>query len=267
VSGGSDSVALALLAAHAGLATTLHHVDHQLRSTGSREAALVAALADRLSARFEPHVVVIAPGPNLEARARAARKDVLPTGTLTAHTMDDQAETVLLNFLRGSGIDGLAGMAPATKPLLELRRAELRSFVADAGEPFVVDPSNFDLSLRRNLLRARILPELCQAAGRDLVPVLARQARVLREDAAYLDDVAAFAVEDPFDVASLRGAPVAVRRRRLRDVVRATGDGHPPSSDEIDRMESVVLHDAVATELTGGRRVVRHDGRLRIELE
>jgi tRNA(Ile)-lysidine synthase len=265
VSGGSDSIGLALLAREAGLVATLHHVDHGLRSAGPKEAALVASLAERLGTSFESHVVDVSPGPNLEDRARRARRGVLPRGTLTAHTMDDQAETVLLNLLRGSGIDGLAGMSAETKPLLDLRRAELRDLVVSCGEPYVVDPSNFDLSLRRNLLRARVLPELCRASGRDLVPVLARQCVVLRDEAAFLDDAARAAIDDPWNVALLRAAPVALRRRRLRDLARSSDDAHPPTADEVDRMDAVVRGDAVATELSRGRRLARRAGRLRLE--
>lgn len=266
VSGGPDSVGLLLLACEAGLHATVHHVDHRLRPVGATEAALVAELATSLGAEVVLHEVDVGPGGNLEARARAARRAALPSGALTAHTMDDLAETVLLNVLRGAALDGLAAMDPATKPLLELRRREVREHVEARGAAVVTDPSNFDLSLRRNLVRARILPELCRVAGRDLVPVLARQAARLREDAAALDDLARLAIPDPFDVVALRAAPPALRRRRLRDLVRtADVDGHPPSAAELERMEDVVSGAAVATELAGGRRLARREGRLRLE--
>jgi tRNA(Ile)-lysidine synthase len=267
VSGGPDSCGLALLAVDAGVDATLHHVDHSLRPGGAQEANLVEALAVRTGARFVAHVVAVAPGGNLEARARAARRAVLPAGVLTAHTMDDQAETVLVNLLRGAGLDGLAGMSPSTKPLLGLRRAEVRAVVDAAHVPVVVDSSNYDLSLQRNLLRARVLPELCRVADRDLVPVLARLAAICGDDAAYLDGAASAAVLDPSDVAALRAAAPALRRRRLRDLARSDDpDGsHPPSAAEVDRMEAVVRGEVVATELHGGRRLARRDGHLRLE--
>jgi tRNA(Ile)-lysidine synthase len=267
VSGGPDSCGLALLAREAGLDATLHHVDHGLRGCGDLEAELVASLARRLGASFASHAVVVATGPNLEARARDARRGVLPTGSLTGHTMDDQAETVLLNLLRGSGLDGLAGMSTSTKPLLGLRRAELHAFVDAAGVRVVADRSNYDLSMRRNLLRARVLPELNRVAGRDLVPVLARQASLARVDTEFLDAAAQSAVPDPTDVAALLAAPLALRRRRLRDLARgAARDGaHPPSASEVDRIDAVVRGEAVATELAGGRRVARRAGRLRLD--
>ena len=265
VSGGADSTGLALLAARAGLRSTLHHVDHGLRVGSAGEAGMVAALAERVGAGFSAHTAPVEPGPNLEARARAARRAALPAGVLTGHTMDDQAETVLLNLLRGAGPDGLAAMAPATKPMLGVRRHEVRAMVAAAGVPTLLDPSNLDLSMRRNLVRARILPELSRVAARDLMPVLARQAEIARDVASYLDEVATAAVPDARDVEALRRAPAVLRRRRLRDLARA-GDGeHPPSAAEVDRMEAVVLGEVVATELSGGRRLARRRGRLTLD--
>ena len=267
VSGGPDSCGLALLAAAAGLDMTIHHVDHGLRPSADREVALVESLAGRLGAPFVAHRVSIEPGANLEARARSARRATLPAGVLTGHTMDDQAETVLLNLLRGAGIDGLAGMSSSTKPLLWLRRAELRKFVVSSHAEFVTDASNYDLSLRRNLVRARLLPELNGVAARDLVPLLARLAVLAGDDARYLDELAIAAVPDPLDVEALRGAPVALRRRRLRDLARRDdADGsHPPSAAEVERMEAVVMGLVVATELAGGRRLARRNGRLDFE--
>jgi tRNA(Ile)-lysidine synthase len=229
------------------------------------EAAVVADLAGRLGAAHVAHAALVEPGPNLEARARAARRAALPDGTLTGHTMDDQAETVLLNVLRGAGLDGLAAMSPATKPMLGLRRHEVRALVADAGITPLIDPSNFDLTLKRNLVRARVLPELSRVAERDLVPVLARQANVARSVAGFLDDAATDAVPDAEDVDALRRAPAVLRRRRLRDLARRGDGAHPPSAAEVDRMEAVVLGDAVATELSGGRRLARRKGRLHLD--
>jgi len=267
VSGGPDSCGLALLAAAAGLSATIHHVEHGLREAAAHEAVVVERLAQRLGAQFVEHRVSVEQGGNLEARARAARRAALPVGVLTGHTMDDQAETVLLNLLRGAGLDGLAGMSTSTKPLLGIRRTALRAFVVSSGVGFTTDASNYDLSLRRNLVRIRLLPELNGVADRDLVPMLARLASLVGDDARYLDELALDAIPDPRDVATLRGAPVALRRRRLRDLARRDDvDGsHPPSAAEVERMEGVVMGLVVATELAGGRRLARRDGRLALE--
>lgn len=268
VSGGPDSCGLALLASAAGLDATLHHVDHQLREGSAREAAFVASLADAIGARFVAHTVVVDSTSNLEARARAARREALPSGTLTGHTMDDQAETVVLNLLRGAGLDGMGAMNPATKPMLGLRRHEVRAFVEACAVTPLVDSSNFDLSMRRNLVRLRVLPELSRVAARDIVPILARQAALAREDARFLDERALAELPDPCDVAALRGAPDALRRRRLRDLVRRRGDGvdtHPPSAAEVARMDAVVRGEATSMQLSGGRSLHRRSGRLRVE--
>ena len=119
VSGGADSLALLVLAAAAGCDVTAIHVDHGLRAGSAAEAEVVRGAAARFGARFESHRVSVRSGPNLEARARAARFAALPADVATGHTMDDQAETILINLLRGAGADGLAGMEPGGRhPLL-----------------------------------------------------------------------------------------------------------------------------------------------------
>ncbi|MDP9440854.1 MAG: tRNA lysidine(34) synthetase TilS, partial [Actinomycetota bacterium] len=127
VSGGADSLALLVLAVRAGCVVTAVHVDHGTRSGSSGEADAVAEVAAGLGAGFEARRVRVQQGPNLEARWRAARLEALPPGALTGHTADDQAETMLLNLMRGAGLDGLAGIRPGpTKPILTLRRADTR---------------------------------------------------------------------------------------------------------------------------------------------
>src|SRR4051794_29915462 len=127
VSGGADSSALLVLAVASGCSVTAVHVDHGLRHGSDAEASLVAALAARFGAAFRSCRAAVVPGPNLEARARAARYAVLPPDALTGHTLDDQAETVLINLLRGAGTAGLAGVRPpARPPVLGLRPARTR---------------------------------------------------------------------------------------------------------------------------------------------
>src|ERR1700689_532054 len=96
VSGGADSLALLVLAVWAGCDVTAVHVDHGLRPGSAAEAEIVRDAAASLGAGFSALQVEVGHGPNIEARARAARRKVLPPGTATGHTMDDQAETVLL---------------------------------------------------------------------------------------------------------------------------------------------------------------------------
>jgi len=267
VSGGADSLALLVLASLAGLAVTAIHVDHGLRPGSAGEADHVRAVAERFGAAFEARAVRVAPGPNLEARARQARYDVLPAGVLTGHTADDQAETVLLNMLRGAGIDGLAGMRATdrvVRPLLALRRHETRAVCAALCVDVVEDPSNGDRALTRNRIRHEVLPLLAEAARRDPVPVLVRQARLLAEEAAFLDGLAASI--DPTDAGQLARAPVVLARRAVRDWLRGAAEAgrHPPSGAEVERVLAVARGRAVACELSGGRRVRRSAGRLRL---
>src|SRR5436190_5711991 len=141
VSGGADSLALLVLACAAGLAVTAVHVDHGLRPGSADEAGVVAEAAARFGAEFRSERVTVAEGPNLEARARDARYAVLSVDVLTGHTSDDQAETVLVNLLRGAALDGLAGMRDdGRRPILALRRSETAGLCAALGLEPVADP-------------------------------------------------------------------------------------------------------------------------------
>ncbi len=271
VSGGADSLALLVLAAAAGCDVTAIHVDHGLRSGSGAEADVVADAARGLGARFERRRVSLAPGPNLEARARAARFAALPAEVATGHTMDDQAETILVNLLRGAGADGLAGMAPGRRhPLLGLRRLETHALCAEVGLEPVCDPSNADPAFVRNRVRHELLPLCAQVAGRDPVPVLARQAGVLRDEVVLLEWLAAEALPDPADARAVSAASRPLARRALRRWLRnadAKRDDHPPSLAEVERTLAVARGAARGTELSAGRRVRRTGGRLRVEPE
>jgi len=277
VSGGPDSLALLVLAAAAGLRATVVHVDHGIRDGSAAEADLVNDAASRLGASFEARTVTVTPGPDLEARARRARYAVLPAGVMTGHTMDDQAETVLINLLRGAGLDGLAGMhgidkrGPAVRPhrpLLRLRRAETAAVCEAVGLTPFHDPTNDDPSFLRNRLRSDVLPLLCEVAGRDVVPILARQSQLLAEEADLLDELAAGV--DPTDARSLKAARAPLARRAVRRWLRAGEQAaddelHPPSAAEVARVLAVAEGVARACELSGGRRVARTAGRMRVD--
>ncbi len=259
VSGGADSLALVVLAAAAGCRVTAVHVDHGLRPGSGHEADLVAAVAARLGAAFRAERAAVEPGPNLEARARAARYSVLPPGVLTGHTADDQAETVLLNLLRGAGLDGLAGMAWEHRPLLGLRRAETRGVCCDLGLEWIEDPTNASPVHRRNRVRHELVPLLDDIAARDITVVLSRQAPLLREEAELLDQLAAGI--DPTDARALTGAPAPLARRAVR---RWLSEEHPPDSATVERVLAVARGEARGCELGRGRRVERHAMRLTI---
>lgn len=263
VSGGADSLALLVLAVAADLAVTAVHVDHGLRAGSADEAARVADAAARLGAAFRAERVTVGPGPNLEARARAARYGALPPDALTGHTADDQAETVVLNLLRGAGLDGLAGFAAERRPLRSLRRAETRSLCSHVGLVPFEDPTNDDGRFRRNRVRHELLPLAELIAERDLVPLLARQAELLRADVELLDELAA--VVDPTDASALAAAPVPLARRAVRRWLRAGPEQHPPDAATVERVLAVARGEGVATDLGAGRRVRRSRGRLLLE--
>jgi tRNA(Ile)-lysidine synthase len=268
VSGGADSLALLVLARHAGLSAVAIHVDHGLRPGSEGEAAVVAEAAAVWGAGFRSVRLDVRPGPNLEARARAARYAALPPDVLTGHTADDLAETVLLNLARGAGLDGMAAMAKRgapVRPLLAIRRAETHALCAEVGLVPIVDPTNAELRLRRNAVRHRLLPVLAEVAGRDPVPVLVRQSRLFADDAAYLEHLAEGI--DPTDAGALASAPLPLARRAVRRWLRETAgpERHPPSAAEVARVLTVAGGEAVACEVSLGRRVARSGGRLRLE--
>ena len=264
VSGGADSSALLVLAVEAGCDVTAVHVDHGLRAGSAGEAEVVADLAASLGVPFIARRAPVRPGPNLEARARRARLDVLPPGAMTGHTADDQAETVVLNLLRGAGLDGLAGMGPGpTKPLLRLRRRETTALCAALGIEPVVDPTNDDVAMRRNRVRHEVLPLLDRVAERDVAAVLARNAALADDDRRFLADLAA--TVDPTDAPTLLAAPRPLARRAVRRWLLHGIEAHPPSAATVERVLEVASGRWRATEVGGGRRVVRRAGRLRVE--
>lgn len=272
MSGGPDSLGLVLLAREAGLRVEVHHVNHHTRASTSDEAAFVRRLCEEWGVDCVIHDVEVPGGANFEARARAARRGALPADAMTGHTMDDLAETVLLNMLRGAGVDGLSPMVrDATKPLLALRRAELAALVTGAGIEPVHDESNDDLRYRRNRVRHQLLPTMNELAERDVVPILARQADVLFEERSWLAALTRadrdIAIAD-VDCRELRDWPRARLRRWLRVRLARVDEGHdehPPSAAEVERALEVIDGEAVATELSGGRRLSRRGRRLALE--
>jgi tRNA(Ile)-lysidine synthase len=263
VSGGADSLALLVLARAAGLEVTAVHVDHGLRPGSDREADVVAAAARRFGARFRSETVAVEPGPDLEQRARIARRAVLGPAAMTGHTADDQAETVLLNLLRGAGPAGLGAMAPgAVHPILGLRRRETAALCRALGLEPVVDPTNTDPRFRRNRVRHELLPLMADIAERDPVPLLNRTAEVARRMQTDVDSLAAGV--DPTDTGELLAIPPTVAHAALRRWL-VDDLGHPPSQAELARVMTVVRGEAVACELSGHRRVARRHGVLRIE--
>ena len=263
VSGGADSTALLVLAVAAGCEVTAVHVDHGLRPGSHTEADHVAALAERVGAAFEAQTAPVAAGPNLEARARAARYAALGDGALVGHTADDQAESVLLALIRGSGPAGLAGADPARRPMLALRRTETEALCAELGIAPLDDPTNTDPRFRRNRIRHELLPLLADIAARDVVPVLCRTAS-LHAELADVTATLALAV-DPTDCDALADLPRPIAGEAIRQWWRdETSAASPPDGAAVDRVLSVARGEVVACELPGGWRVARSQRRLRL---
>ncbi|MFM7064873.1 MAG: ATP-binding protein, partial [Actinomycetes bacterium] len=246
-----------------GRPTTAVHVDHGLRPGSGADAALVAARCADWGAGFDSRTVHVGEGPDLVARARAARHAALPAAALFGHTADDQAETVLLRLLRGTGPAGLAAMRPDRHPLLRLRRADTEHLCDHLGTVPVEDPSNRDPRFTRNRVRHEVLPLLADVAGRDPVPILARLAVLAGEQADVLDELA-LAV-DPTDAPVLAELPSALAAAVVRGWWRTTtGLAHPPDAAAVARVLAVAAGRATGCDVVAGWSVRRTAGRLRL---
>ena len=256
LSGGADSLALALttidVASRAGIPVVTVTVDHGLRAGSGEEARRVADLATSLGARGVVETVAVDGPGGPEGAARDARRAALRAVAqregapiLLGHTMDDQAETVLLRLARGSGPSSLRAIAPISRdddgvtwlrPLLGLRRADTEAACTQAGLTPVEDPTN-DIDgpwraadgspLRRSALRHRAIPALASALGVDPVPALARTAALCAADD---DALAQWA----------RALPRAVRTRALREAARSGGI-RALSSAHVDALDDLVV--------------------------
>ena len=283
-SGGPDSSALA----HAVMAlardgrlgpVTLCHVDHQLRAGSDRDGLLVARLAAAGGADFASVAVDVERRASLESAARDARYAALDQvaderaagAVLLAHTADDQAETVLMRIIAGTGLAGLAGI-PARRgrflrPLLERSRAEVVEYCRRHDIDTADDPTNLDRRHFRNRLRHDILPTLRREnAGLDRALVqLAARAREMDD----LIDLAADALsgraqaDGSWDVAALAAAPRPVAARVLARAAAAAGAG-PLTARHHAALESLLRRPrggSAALDLPAAR-AVREYGRL-----
>ncbi|MGV0579650.1 tRNA lysidine(34) synthetase TilS [Mycolicibacterium elephantis] len=237
LSGGADSLALTAVAAKLKPTTALV-VDHQLQpdsatvAATAREQALTLGCVGAQVIRVD---VGTEGGP--EGAARAARYRALDDArdgapVLLGHTLDDQAETVLLGFGRGSGPRSIAGMRPSDppwcRPLLEVRRSVTRQACAELGVTPWQDPHNTDPRFTRVRLRTEVLPLLEDVLGGGVAEALARTAAALRADTDALDELARQAlieagVDAGLDTSRLAGLPEAIRLRVIRGWLLAGG--------------------------------------------
>ena len=241
-SGGADSLALLSAAVFEGRAAGLPvlgvTVDHGLQADSAEVADRVVGQMAAIGATetMTARVTVNAEGRGPEAAAREARYAVLEevaqrvnaAVVLLGHTLDDQAETVLLGLARGSGTRSLAGMRPAfdvfRRPLLELTRAQTEQACRAEGLEWWTDPHNSDRGYARVRVRESVLPTLERELGPGIAAALARTASMARADSEALDDLAdSWLADHELGVEELAGLPDAVRRRVLHRAILAAG--------------------------------------------
>ena len=244
VSGGSDSTALlhgaCALAADLRLSLSVGSIDHGLRAAASREVGSVGEQASGLGLPFRTERLELAGGPALEARARKARYEALERLRLglgadwiaTAHTADDQAETLLMRLLRGSATRGARGILPVSgrvvRPMLAVRRAEVAAFLEARGLSPARDPMNRDPRFFRVRVREKLLPLIAELGGTEAVRHLARFADGALDDEALLMGLAGLARArlqrgDGLDAVGVRALEPPVRRRVLRALIEDAG--------------------------------------------
>ncbi|GAB2661594.1 tRNA lysidine(34) synthetase TilS [Gordonia jinhuaensis] len=250
LSGGADSLSLTAASVRAGLDVCALVVDHGLQDGSAQVASRAARAAERLGARAQVITVEVSGSGGMEAAARDARYRALAEHrgerpVLLAHTLDDQAETVLLGLARGSGPRSIAGMRPWSRPwgrpLLGVRRARTRAACDEMGLVPHEDPHNVDPRFTRVRLRTEVLPLLEEVCQGGVAQALARTARLLREDIDCLDDVAAHQQVDGEEVAvaDLAAHPPAIRRRVLRLWLGRWNTA--PTASVIDAVDALIV--------------------------
>jgi tRNA(Ile)-lysidine synthase len=256
VSGGPDSVALLHLLSELRRELNFHlevaHLQHGIRGEEAQEdARFVAALAEKLQLPFHvkevnlPQMKSAAGKGNVEALARGERYRFFTTVArerelgkiVTAHTQDDQAETVLMWLLRGAGMKGLGGMSPIQRlnipegdssnqfviirPLLDVSKAEILEFLKEKQLPYRVDRSNRDPAFLRNWIRLKLIPQLEDRTDPNLPSRLARQAELIRDEEKLLDEMGRAELDKiqagrGINRPALLKYPKAIQRRLLR---------------------------------------------------
>jgi tRNA(Ile)-lysidine synthase len=293
VSGGADSVALALALArlapeHGFTLAALAHFHHGLRGAEADEdQRLVQALAARLgvpciTAREDVAARATESGKSIETAARrlryafleAAASEARADRIATGHTADDQAETVVMRLMRGAGLHGLSAIRPRNgrviRPLIEARRSAVEAFLRESGEPWREDASNADIALARNRVRHEALPALKAIAGDGVVDALARTAWLIQDDADELDrqaiemSAAAVLPDGALDMAVLAAANPALARRVIRTALEQAADGRFLSLEHVEAVRSLMKQGAARAVQLPGIVASRDGGCIRI---
>ena len=288
ISGGSDSVALALLllelAEHGGFSVAgLAHLNHRLRATADADELFVRELGSRLGLSVAVEAIDVraeaaAGRLSIEGAARRVRYDFLERTAVelgadrvaVGHTQDDQAETFLMKLMRGAGLTGLAGIYPRRgmiiRPLIDVSREDLRKYLRGRGQPWVEDETNADLDNPRNRIRHRVLPELERALGGAARPAIARSAALAREDGRWLDELAAeryeaLIVRTPegleLDSAALAALSAPVQRRVLLRALKHGAGGREVTLEHVEAAMSVLASTCGPVDVPGSRMELR----------
>ncbi len=272
-SGGADSMSLAhaTIAVAGAVNVVVISIDHRLQPGSGAVAAGVAAWAMEQGAAAVVHGVDVEVRASVEAAARDARFTALDqiadelglAVVFLGHTARDQAETVLMRIVRGTGPAGLVGI-PAirgrfVRPLLSLPRTAVDDYVTRHALPIAADPMNSDLKLARVRMRAELLPQL-RHENPQLDAALVRLAASTGEWLAVIDGLADPFASFPIDCAALARQPAAVRKRALARALEAEQLDHDAA--HLDQLDEVVLRPArgeVSVDVPGGRLVRSYD--------
>lgn len=275
VSGGADSVALLfalyLLRGKLNIDLSAAHFNHGLRGDESdRDEAFVKELCHRYDIPLHIGAGTVCPGKKgLEAAARDARYAFLrtiPGKIATAHTADDNAETLLMHLVRGTGLKGLGAIAPINgpliRPMLDVTRQDVLSFLEEYSLSYVVDSSNDTDQFLRNRLRHHVMP-LLQQENPMIANNLSALALRLRQDEQYLAQMAL--TDDLPDVPALRKMAPAIRSRVIGDFLKKCGVPEPEAA-HIDLVERIVFSDkpSARVSLANGAVVMRNYDKLEL---
>ncbi len=270
VSGGADSVALLfamyLLKDKLGVELSAAHFNHHLRGEESnRDEAFVRGFCERYDIPLHVSEGTIVPGKKgLEAAARDARYAFLrslPGKIATAHTADDNAETVLMHLVRGTGLKGLGGIAPVNgnviRPMLSVQRQDVEDFCEEWCLSYITDSSNETDDFLRNRLRHHVMP-LLKGENPRFAENTSAMALRLRTDEEYLSQSA---VEQPVDVEKLKALHPAVRSRVLERFLKESGVREPEGT-HIAQLEALMYSDkpSARASFPGGVTVARNYG-------
>ena len=266
VSGGADSMALLwglyLLKEKLGITLEAAHFNHKLRGEESdSDAEFVRKFCEFHDIPLHLGEGNVTSGKKgLEAAARDARYAFLRSLKVTiatAHTADDNAETVLMHLIRGSGLRGLGGVTPKSdgliRPMLDVTRVQVEEFLEENYIRHITDSSNETDAFLRNRLRHHVMPLLLKE-NPSIAQGLSAAAQRIREDAALLDDLAKEI--DPTDIAALRAAPAPLRRRAIEGFLRRNGFPEP-SAEHLRQAEGVVFSDNPSARVTLGGLTLR----------